>query len=341
MSTVSKAITAVYVGMYNRAADLDGFNWWLSNFGGDPDAAVTAQQMSLLSKGFADNPYFTTAYPPSMSDSDFINQLYLNIGGNAGDSEGVGYWQGRLAELGNDRTEMVAEFLYGFINIDLSSKPTGLTDAEYQQALQRQGSLMNKVEVSEVFRDTLGEGSNVSVNDPALFDTDPAFMLSRSIISGVNYESANKTWAIAEIKTLAGEAVELPIDDNPKDVIFLNGNQTYTVELSLRNKKFMLDTFEPELDRFELSADLKSVIGAIDYTGEVSTYEDLESPGYLSGVAGQAAIVKNTGMYWVNGTYTGVSQLIIDLNGDGQYESADDMAVGLVGVWQLEDYNFV
>lgn len=352
MSTVSQAITAVYVGMYNRAADQSGYNFWLSNFGGNPDALVTAEQMSQLAREFSNNSYFTTAYPPSMSGSDFINQLYLNIGGNGGDRDGLSYWQSRLVELGNDRSEMVAEFIHGFISIDLSSKPAGLTDAEYQQAIQRQDSLLNKVEVSEVFRDTLGEGSNLSVNDPALFDSDPAFILSRTIISGVDYNASSKDLAVAEIQDLAANqpGVGIPdkgegpndVDNDPNDLFILRDGQADTVELSMSNRQFLIENFEPELDRFTLSSDLKALIGSIEYTGEVSSYESLETPEYFTGVAGQAAIVKNTGMHFIDNMMTGVSQLVIDTNGDGLYEIADgDMAISLVGVWQLEDYNFV
>ncbi len=203
-TTISKAITAVYVGMYNRAADQDGYNWWLNGFGGNPDAPVTADQMQSLAAGFANNPYFTSAYPESMSNTDFINQLYVNIGGNAGDTAGVGYWEDRLQALEGDRVSMVAEFIYGFISIDLTSQGS-LSATDYSQAKQRQDSLLNKITVSESFRDQLGSHSNPTETDPSQLDQDPTFQLSREVIADVNSGQMSVINAVINIHTIASD----------------------------------------------------------------------------------------------------------------------------------------
>lgn len=343
-TTVKQAITAVYVGMYNRAADLDGYSWWLNKFGGNPDASVSAAQMQELAAGFASNPYFTSAYPSSMSDSDFVNQLYLNIGGNPGDSAGIDYWVGQLQASGGNRVDIVADFIYGFVSIDLSSKPAGLSDLEYQQAKERQDSLLNKISVSESFRDILGSGSNLQESDPALFDLDPAFQLSRSIIAEVDFNGASVDSAIALLGQISSESggsgadgeTGTPLDGYDTD--FMTAGQRDIVELYSDDHEFVVVGFEPELDVFELSGELRALIGSIKYTGEVDTYAQLSAPGYFTGVAGQAALVRDTGNF-----HTGEPspQLIIDVDGSGTYNAGVDVAINMPGVWQLEDYNFV
>ncbi|GEM_PF-2758429 len=233
-ATISKAITAVYVGMYNRAADLAGYNWWLNGFGGDPNAPVTAQQMQSLAAGFANNAYFTTAYPQSMSSTDFINQLYINIGGNSGDSAGIHYWEERLETLGADRPAMVAEFIYGFISIDLSSQGN-LSPLEYLQAKQRQDSLLNKISVSESFRDLLGSHSNPTETDPVRLDQDPTFQLSRHIIADVDYEASSVDNAVVDIRSIAEDkASATPVfDDKLNDAVGTTGGWALATQLSI------------------------------------------------------------------------------------------------------------
>lgn len=351
-TTISKAITAVYVGMYNRAADQDGYNWWLNNFGGNPDAQISAAQMQALAAGFASNPYFTSAYPTGMSDADFINQLYLNIGGNPGDSAGLNYWLDQLQASGGDRIGIVADFIHGFVSIDLNSKPAGLSDFEYQQAKERQDSLLNKISVSESFRDTLGSGTNLQESDPERFELDPAFQLSRSIIADVSFDDAsvgNATARLAQIAQQGGNTgsssgqPDNQVSVNGYDTDIMVDGQRDIVELHSDDHEFVVVDFEPELDRFALSSELRGLIGSIRYTGEVDTYAQLAAPDYFSGVAGQAAMVRETGKVYtdVDGTLMTSQQLIIDVDGNGTYNAGSDIAIDMPGIWQLEDYNFL
>jgi len=66
------------------------------------------------------------------------------------------------------------------------------------------------------------------------------------------------------------------------------------------------------------------------------------SADYFTGVAGQAAIVRQTGKVFMgeDGMLSGSPQLIIDVDGSGSYNAAD-IAINMPGVYQLEDFNFL
>ncbi|HBZ99394.1 DUF4214 domain-containing protein [Stutzerimonas stutzeri] len=350
-ATISKAITAVYVGMYNRAADQAGYQWWLAQFGGNPDAAISDSQMKQLSQGFANISYFQSAYPASLSDVDFINKLYMNIGGNAGDAAGIEYWQSRLEALEGNRADMVGEFLYGFVSIDLSSQGS-LSDYDYQQAKQRQDSLLNKVSVGETFRDLLGEQTNLVETDPSKFDTDPAFILSREIIAAVDHTASSTAEAVQAINDRVPALPPTPPSEQPAPGPggdYVNGyDQLFSTpgpdvhELLPDDSEFLIVGFDVEHDRFAMADELRAQIGTFKYTGEVDRYEDLASADYFTGVAGQAAIVRQTGKVFMgeDGMLSGSPQLIIDVDGSGSYNAAD-IAINMPGVYQLEDFNFL
>ena len=100
--------------------------------------------------------YFNATYG-SLTDSDFINALYVNIAGNAGDPGGVAYWSNLLAqaEAGGEsvqaaRAGLAGQFVHDLIGVDLTpgAAALGLTAAQYQEAVTRQAIIDNKIAVS-------------------------------------------------------------------------------------------------------------------------------------------------------------------------------------------------
>ncbi|WP_417539507.1 DUF4214 domain-containing protein [Marinobacter sp.] len=91
----------------------------------------------------------------------------------------------------------------------------------------------------------------------------------------------------------------------------------------------VIENFDTNLDQFGMSADLKAVVGSLKYTGEPDSIAELQTPEYFTGVAGQAALLRSS------------QQLVIDLNGNGLYDTESDITISLPGVFQLEDWNFM
>ena len=97
-----------------------------------------------------------------MNDVQFVEALYKNIGGNAGDAGGIQYWVAQLtaaeavsgATAQSARASIVGAFVDGILSIDLTNEAaTGLSPADYNAAVARQNNLMNKVTVSQFYAD--------------------------------------------------------------------------------------------------------------------------------------------------------------------------------------------
>ncbi len=162
-TTIQQEVLGLYAAVYGRAADAAGLAYWEGIIGAVPESggttAITTQNAQLLGQLFviAESSYFNATYG-KMNDSQFIEALYTNIGGNSGDPSGNAFWTGQLAALEAHgasvqmaRSEVVGEFVQQFIGYDLSTQPVGLTIAQYQAAVQRQATFDNKLAVSDMY----------------------------------------------------------------------------------------------------------------------------------------------------------------------------------------------
>src|SRR3990172_810835 len=155
-ATVSAAINGMYITTYGRAADNAGYAFWCGALGVSTTAAAstiaTDAQFNTLASEFVgtQSAYFDATYGLTsssgamLSDVAFIQALYNNLGSANGDTAGVLFWLAKLS-TGETRTQMVGEFVNGFLNVDLNTKPAGMTDAEYATALTRQQAFENKI----------------------------------------------------------------------------------------------------------------------------------------------------------------------------------------------------
>ena len=86
----AEQVARLYGAAFHRAPDLAGLQNWTS--------AIDGGSMSLLdvANSFATAPEFASDYG-SLSNADFVNQLYQNVLDRAGDPAGVQTWNGVLA----------------------------------------------------------------------------------------------------------------------------------------------------------------------------------------------------------------------------------------------------
>ena len=100
LSSSSSKVWRLYAAVLGRSADNAGLNYW------------TEQQATLGTKGVADllvsSPEFVLKYG-RLTDTQFINQLYLNVLARPADSAGLDYWNGVLGE-GAERSDVVIGF---------------------------------------------------------------------------------------------------------------------------------------------------------------------------------------------------------------------------------------
>ena len=169
-TTFQQEVVGLYSALYNRAADITGYAYWLGLAGQQSDAkglmvanagstAVTTADASLLGQAFvtSQSTFFQTTYGV-LTDNQFVNAMYLNIGGAAGDSNGIAYWSGILAQseaqgqsVQAARAGLAGQFVQELVGFDIAVRPSGLTDQQWATALTRQQTLDNKITVSEAY----------------------------------------------------------------------------------------------------------------------------------------------------------------------------------------------
>ena len=171
-TSVQQEVLGLYAALYNRAADFDGYPYWVGIDGQQSDSggvtvanagttAVTLNDAQVLGQEFRQYAgYVLQSNYASLTDSQFINALYVNIAGNAGDPGGVAYWQGLLAQaeganptaaqIQAARAGLVGQFVHDLIDFDLTpgAAALGLTAAQYQEAQTRQAIINDKIAVS-------------------------------------------------------------------------------------------------------------------------------------------------------------------------------------------------
>ena len=217
-TSVQQEVFGLYAALCDRAADFPGYSFWVgiagqqSNSGGVTVAnasstAVTLNDCQVLGQAFVSTQasFFDATYG-GLSDSQFINALYANIGGNAGDPSGIAHWISLLgqAEAGGEsvqaaRAGLVGQFVHDLIGIDLTpgAAALGLTTDQYQAALLRQATIENKIAVSLAFSNASSLPGGGILDPHTVGDT--AYQAAIAVLQSVTSDPATVTTAITGI----------------------------------------------------------------------------------------------------------------------------------------------
>ncbi len=190
--TPREIITGLYAGTFNRAPDEQGLNYWVNQASVAISAGTSVNNVYQTimddgnNAGFVAHPTFVTTYG-SLNSASFVAQIYQNILGQAGDPNGLTYWEGQLNNS-MSRGDMVATFVKDALEFDQTDpKWSSLSPAQLAVAVQRQELLQNKVETSLYFIDTLGNTTNPNTLP---LENDPAYLASIAVLNGVTDDSA-------------------------------------------------------------------------------------------------------------------------------------------------------
>ncbi len=102
----------LYQAAFAREPDVEGIGFWL----GRVENADVA--LSTVAQRFTESSEFVELYG-ALNSRGFVEQLYRNILGREGDSEGVEFWLGRIEEGGRTRGDILAAFADSPENIAL------------------------------------------------------------------------------------------------------------------------------------------------------------------------------------------------------------------------------
>jgi hypothetical protein len=217
-ATVQQEINALYLALYGRAADEPGYKYWVNTLKAQPgyaaltEANAAATPMGLaranfLGQQFVDtqSAYFNSVYG-GMSDAQFVQALYKNLGSWNGNPAGIAYWMAKLAaleggsptpgQIQDARAAMVGQFVHDIVEWD--QLQGSLSNADYQAALKGQHAMDNRVQVSEAYV-TASTPPGGAFLDPAN-TSDAAFHAAVRATEGVTDVDATRIKAINDIQ---------------------------------------------------------------------------------------------------------------------------------------------
>lgn len=193
-ATNAQKIAGLYAAFFERAPDAAGLSYWEGQFTGNATVNTIAVQ-------FAANPVFAATYG-SLTDVQFVNAVYQNVLGAAGDAAGVDYWVSQLKTGGADaRANFVAQFVNDALTVDVASF-TNLTAEERAVAQGRQDTLTNKANVGLHFAEKFGAASNITATGD--ITKDPAYLAAQAAIKNVTADKATAEAAEGRIDIAVG-----------------------------------------------------------------------------------------------------------------------------------------
>jgi hypothetical protein len=111
------AITALYVGYFDRAPDPAGLQFWI-------DQIDNGREFNTIAADFAASPEATALYPyltaPGVaSPATFFSSIYQNLFNRAPDAEGLAFWTGVLTDGSVTAADMIEAIINGATGDDL------------------------------------------------------------------------------------------------------------------------------------------------------------------------------------------------------------------------------
>jgi hypothetical protein len=205
-ATVEDSIIGLYVAYYNRAPDIEGFNYWKTQ--ASQNGNTTA--LKAISRGFKAAPQFSEEYPLTLSDKDFVKKIYLNILKREPEVDGLNFWVGKLKD-GLSKSDFILEYIKAVLDY------TG-DDEEGKKSTEM---FENKLIVSKFFMDTLKADSNGASGTPA-------YTRSIKALSTITEDSGTITSAESEITQYCNDGVTKCISDEKEYNLILKDNTGLT-----------------------------------------------------------------------------------------------------------------
>lgn len=215
-TSVQQEVMGLYAALYGRAGELSGFSYWVGLVSQQSDAAgltaanagVTPIMLSeavMLGQNFVNsqNTFFNATYG-GLTDSQFIRAMYQNIGGSAGDSDGISYWASLLADAeahGQSaqaaRAGIAGQFVDALIGFDATTRPLGLTDQQWTDAQTRTQTINNKIAVSTAYANACTQNGGDILIPHAV--NDAAYQAAAAVLQSVTADPNSVAVALAGI----------------------------------------------------------------------------------------------------------------------------------------------
>ena len=102
------SLIKIYLAGFLRAPEMGGYDYWSQQLAAGKTIEQVANTIFTL-------PIVQGIYPGSLTDSDFVGQIYQNVFGRSADTAGQAYWLGQLAG-GKGRGKLVLDMIDAGLN---------------------------------------------------------------------------------------------------------------------------------------------------------------------------------------------------------------------------------
>lgn len=200
--SVKEAITAIYVGYFDRAPDPSGLNYWIGRYeeyqdgAGDNDPGLTltqiAESFSAQAESTAIYPFFVT--PSVASAQAFITSVYINLFNRSPDTAGLNYWTNELTS-GNQPVGQIILSIIGGAQDDANG--------------QDKTTILNKIEAGCYW---VQEAADAGINAVPFTDDPEAVQGAKGALDGVTSDPQTVIDAATETDAfIAGYGNQDPI----------------------------------------------------------------------------------------------------------------------------------
>ncbi|MEO0823664.1 MAG: DUF4214 domain-containing protein [Pseudomonadota bacterium] len=123
----AQEVALLYEAGLDRDGDIDsaGLNFWIDQ----REGGLTIEETANF---FLESDEFEAAFgdPDTLSDQALVEQLYLNVLGRAGETEGVEFWTAAVGDPNFSRAELLFEFSVSVENAETLEFVETLTETE-------------------------------------------------------------------------------------------------------------------------------------------------------------------------------------------------------------------
>jgi hypothetical protein len=221
------AIANLYIALFNRAPDADGFAFWTQ-------ALANGASLDTIGRNFVATPEARATYPESQSATDFVTAYYTNVLGRAPDANGLAFWTQALANaggVGSDaaRASIVSQIV-DIVNTPLPEKPAEISDAAYALTFADRNAFGNKGAVAVYFA-TEYRGTDLT--------------LAKQVLAVVGPTPTTIDAAMALLKPPAGGGGGTPTPDVAKQFVGTAGLDNLLGGSADDTFKFVIDNTVP------------------------------------------------------------------------------------------------
>jgi Ca2+-binding RTX toxin-like protein len=132
---LAKQIADLYVAYFNRGPDAGGFDYWFH------EIYTAANSLRGIAEDFAWSNEYQSMYPSTLTNRQFVEQIYQNLFDRKPDQGGWNYWSGQLDTGSVHRSGFILDVIEGAYASTSGPEDRTLIDNKHDASLYYTGQL--------------------------------------------------------------------------------------------------------------------------------------------------------------------------------------------------------